>query len=91
METINDVQHFLNYSDFVGDLGSDEYSNFKPVKNVLTNNFQDTDSEQLIQMLGVIDDLHIIFLRQDFQDFQPLTEALCERIFTVYEKKTLDE
>ena len=41
-------------------------------------------------MLGVIDDLHMIFLRQDFQDLHSLTEALCERIFTVYEKKTLD-
>ena len=38
METITDVPHFLNYLDFVGDLGSTEYSNFNRVKNVLTNN-----------------------------------------------------
>ena len=42
-------------------------------------------------MLGVIVDLQIIFLRQDFQVVQPLTEAQRERIFTLYEKKTLDE
>ena len=43
-------------------------------------------------MLGVVDDLlPIIFLRQDFQDVQPLTESLRERISTLYEKKTLDE
>ena len=90
MERINDVQDFLNYLNFVGDLRSDEYSNFNRVKNVLTDNFQDTDSEHIIHMLAAVDDLHIIFLRQDFQDFQPLTEALRERIFTLYEKKMFD-
>ena len=68
METINDVLHFLSHLDFVGELRSDEYNNFNRVENVLTDNFQDMDSEQLIHMLGVFDALHIIFLRQDFQD-----------------------
>ena len=53
--------HSLNSLDFVGDLRKDEYSNFNRVKNVLTDNFQDVHSEQLIHMLGVIDDLRILF------------------------------
>ena len=68
METINGVLHFLNYLDFVGYLRSDEYSNFNCVKNDLKDNFQDVGSEQLIRMLGVIDDLRILFINQDFNE-----------------------
>ena len=66
METINDVLHFLNYLDFVADLRSDDYCNFNQSKKVLKDIFQDVDSEQLIHKLGVIDDLRILFLNQDF-------------------------
>ena len=91
METISDVLHFLNYLDSVADLESHEYSSFGRVKKVLKDNFQDVDLEQLIHMLGVVDDLHILFLNQDFNEFNPLIESLRERIFTLYEKKTIDE
>ena len=91
METINNVLHFLNYLDSVADLENLEYSNFGRVKKVLKDNFQDVDLEQLIHMLGVVDDLHILFLNQDFNEYNPLIESLRERIFTLYEKKTIDE
>ena len=91
METINDVLHFLNYLDSVPDLENHEYCNFGRVKKVLKDNFQDVDLEQLIHMLGVVDDLHILFLNQDLNEFNPLIESLHERIFTLYEKKTIDE
>ena len=91
METINDVLHFLNYLDSVADLENHEYSIFGRVKKVLKDNFQDVDMEQLIHMLGVVDDLHIFFLNQDFNEYNPLIESLRERIFTLYEKKTKDE
>ena len=87
METINDVLHFLNYLDSVADLEIHDYSNFDRVKKVLKHNFQDVDLEQLIHMLGVVDDLHILFLNQDFNEYNPLLELLRERIFTLYEKK----
>ena len=91
METINDVLHFLNYIDFVADLKSDDYSNFNHTKKVMKDNFQDVGSEQLIHMLGVIDDLRILFLNQDFNEVNPLTESLRERIFTLYGKKTIED
>ena len=91
METINDVLHFLNYIDSVADLENHEYSNFGRVKKVLKDNFQDVDLEQLIHMLGVIEDLHLLFINQDFNEYNPLIESLRERIFTLYEKKTKDE
>ena len=91
METINDVLHFLNYLDFVGDLRSDEYSNFNHTKESWKDNFQDVDSDQLIHMLGVIDDLHFLLLRQDFNEVCPITDSLRQRIFTLYEKETIEE
>ena len=91
METINDVLHFLNYLDSVADLENHEYSNFDHAKKVLKDNFQDVDLGQLIHMLGVVDDLHILFLNKDFNEYNPLIESLRERIFTLYEKKTIDE
>ena len=91
METINDVLHFLNYSDFVRYLRSDEYSIFNHTKKVLKHNSQDVDSEQLIHTLGVIDDLRILFLNQDFNEVNPLTKSMRERIFTLYEKKTIED
>ena len=91
METINDVLHFLNCLDSVADLENHEYSNFDRVKKVFKDNFQDMDLGQLIHMLGVVDDLHILFLNQDFNEYNPLIESLRERIFTLYETKTIDE
>ena len=91
METINDVLHFLNYLDSVADLENHEYSNFDRVKKVLIDKFQDVDLGQLLHMLGVVDDLHILVLNQDFNECNPLKESLRERIFTLYEKKTIDE
>ena len=91
METINDVLHFLNYLDSIADLQNHEYSNFDRVKKVLKDNFQDVDLGQLIHMLEVVDDLHILFLNQDFNEYNPLRESLRGRIFTLYEKKTIDE
>ena len=91
METINDVLHFLNDLDFLGHLRSDDYSNFNRIGKVLKDTFQDVDSEQVIRILGVIDDLRILFLRQDFLEVGPLTESLRERIFTQYGKKTIEE
>ena len=91
METINDVLHFLNYLDSVADLENHEYSNFDRVKKVLKDNFQDVDMGQLIHMLGVVDNLHILFVNQDLNEYNPLIESLRERIFTLYEKKTIDE
>ena len=85
METINDVLHFLNYLDSVADLENHEYSNFDRVKKVLKDNFQDVD------LLGIVDDLHILFLNQDFNEYNPLLKSLRERIFTLYEKKIIDE
>ena len=57
----------------------------------MKNNFQDVDSEQVIHLLGVTDDLRIPFPKEDFHEVGPLTASLREKIFTLYEKKTIVE
>ena len=83
METITDVLQLLNHLDFVAYLGSDDYSNFNQTKKVLKDTFQDVELEQLIHMFGVVDDLRILFLNQDFNEVNPLAESLSERISTL--------
>ena len=62
METINDVLHFLNKLDFVGYLESEDYEKFTCNKKVLTDEFQDVNSEKLINMMNIVDDLYILFI-----------------------------
>ena len=59
MQKINEVLPFLNKLLFVGYLENDECEKFACIKKVLTSEFQDIDSEKLINMLGAIDDLYI--------------------------------
>ena len=83
METINDLLHFLNYLDFVADIRNEEYNNFNHIKKFLKYSFQDVDYEQVIHMLGDIDDLHILFLNQSFNEVNTLTESLREKSLTL--------
>ena len=88
METMNNVLYFLNKLDFVGYLESKDHENFNCNKKVLTDEFQDINSEKLINMLGVVDDLRILFLTQSFQDNQRLTTDLRDDIYLLFEEKT---
>ena len=87
METINHVLLFLNRLDFVADLESGDYKNFNCIQKVLTDEFQDVNSEKLINMLGVLDDLHVLFLTQDFEDVQTLTKVSHDDTFLLLRKK----
>ena len=68
MKTKNDVLHFLNKLDFDGYLESVDYEKFSCIKKVLTDEFQDVNSEKLKNLLSVLVDLYILFITQDFQD-----------------------
>ena len=58
MQTINDVLHFSNKLDFAGYLESVDYGKFNCFKKVLTDEFQDVNSEKVIILLSVLDALH---------------------------------
>ena len=81
METTDEVLRFLNYLYVVGDLSEGEYFSFINIRKVLTIYFQHIDWEQLIYMLSIVENIHILFLRQDFQDIEQLIEDIRENFF----------
>ena len=87
MKTLNEVLHFLNKVDLIADLERDEIKNFNCFKKVLMNEFRDLYTEKLINMLCVVDDIHILFITQGFQNFRALTDVLRDDIFLLFNEK----
>ena len=83
METLNHVLYFLNKLDLVGHLESSDYDKFKWIKKMLIDEFEDANSEKLIIILDVLDNLHMLFITQDFQNVQILTDLPREDIFSL--------
>ena len=83
--------YFLNKLDFVGFSESDEYEKFLCIKKVLPDEFQDFDSDKILNMLGVVHDLHILFKTQDFQGVQILVKILRGDIFLLVKEKMIVE
>ena len=79
---MDEVLHFLNKLDFNGYLENEENEKFSCIKKVLTSEYQHLDSEKLLNMLGVNDDLYFLFITQAFQDLQILTNVLRENFFS---------
>ena len=86
MKTIYEVLHFLNKQDFVGYFESNDYEKFNCNKKVLTREFQDVNSDKLINMLGVVDDLCLLFITQDFHNVQTLTDIFRGDSFFLFKK-----
>ena len=91
METINKVLHFPNKLDFVGFLERVDYEKINCIKKVLTDDFQDVNSEKLLNLVSALDDLHILYITQHFQDVQILTNVLRDEIFMLVKEKMEDE
>ena len=91
MKTINEVLHYLNKVDLVADLKGDEFRNFTCIKKVLANDFRDLYTEKLMNMLCVVDDKHILFKTQDFQNNRVLTNVLHDDIFLLINEKLENE
>ena len=60
----------------IADLERDEYENICFIKKLLTDEFQDFNSEKLLNMLGIVDDFCCLYVAQDFRDVQILTSIL---------------
>ena len=87
METVNDVVTFVNKLDLVGYLESNEYDKFIWINKRIIDEFQDNDSAKLINILGVLDNLHTLFINQHFQDVQKLMIVLRGDIFNLLNKR----
>ena len=91
MKIINDVSHFLNKVGLVADSERDEFKKFNCIRKVSTNEFQGLNTEKLINMLGVVDDIHILFITQYFQIVRALTNVLRDDIFLLFSEKMENE
>ena len=87
MKNINEVLHFLNKLDLVADLERDEFKNFNCVKKVLANDFRDLNTEKIINMLIVVDDIYILFITHDFQNVRASTNVLRDDTFLLFNEK----
>ena len=65
--------------------------NLVVIKKVLAREFQDLDSEKLINMLGVIDDMQVLFITLNFHDIQILINILRGHFFLLVKEKMEDE
>ena len=80
METIEDVLHFLNRLDVIGVLTGNEYDNFNKCKEILPEDFIEVDLFKLVEIHGIIDDLHLLFLERNPISYHSLTLSLREKI-----------
>ena len=87
MEPINDLLHFLNRLYFAGYLESDDYEKFSCIKKLLPDAIQDVNSENLLNMLNIVDDLYILFITQDYCDVQILNSILRGKIILLVKEK----
>ena len=75
--------YFSNKLYLAGYFESSDNDKFRWNKKILMDELQDFKSEKLINMLGVLDNLQILFITQDFQNVQILTDVLREDIFSL--------
>ena len=72
---------------FVGCFEEDDYKKFDCVRNILVDEFQDIDSNKLLNMLGFLDDLYIWFRTQEFSHIVDKVKLLREDIFQIVKEK----
>ena len=65
--------------------------NLMVLKKILTREFQNVKSARLLNMLGVVDDLCILFKTQDFHNVQTFTDILRGDICFLFKEKIEDE
>ena len=87
MKTRYEKLHFLNKLDLVADLERDEFENFNCIKKVLAKDFRDLNTEKLINMLNVVDDIYNLFVTQDFRNVRVLTFVLRDDVFLLFNEK----
>ena len=87
MTTINDMLRFLKTLDFANHLGIDDHEKITCMKKVLTDEFQDVNSEKLINLMIIVDDFYVFFITQNFPDVQVFLSILCAGIILLLKEK----
>ena len=91
METINDVMIFLNQMEMYNILTSVELSTFNIIRKILIDEFEDIDSDKLVEMLRTLDDLYIEYLRMKVSFDKSLITTLRNESFDMYDQKMVEK
>ena len=89
MKTVNDIMDFINDLFFVGFLEEDDFKKFDCVRNLLVDEFQEADSKKLVNMLGILDDLYILFRTQEIGHIADKVKLLREDIIHEIKEKMI--
>ena len=84
---INDVLNFLNHMEIFNILNGAQYDDFKINRNLLMEVFESEDLDKVVELLRLLDDLHIDYLRLKFHFDKSKITTLREMIFDMYDEK----
>ena len=88
METINDVIHYMNELMFVGHLEDIKYKNFDKIRIKLIDYFFGrVDTDRLIYLLNIVDDVKITFINFDPALIKNLLDDFRVMIFDLIKEK----
>ena len=91
METINDVLEFLNQMQIYNILTGLELNTFNIFRKILTEEFEDINLDNLVEMLKTLDDLYIEYLRMKVYFDKSLITTLGNKIFEMYNQKMVEK
>ena len=89
METINDVMNFLNQVEIYNILTGVKLSTFNKIRKILTDEFEIIDLDKLVEILKTLDDSYIEYLRMKVCFDKSLITTLKNKIFDMYDQKTV--
>ena len=90
MEAINGVVHIMNKLYFKAILEAEEYNDFGSIREKLIHEFfdDDLDTDDLIELLNMVDDVHVKFLSEQMPVNKEKIDNFRQLIFKVIEQKT---
>ena len=91
METKNDLLSFLNQTEIYNILTGIKLSTFNTIRKILTDEFDNIDLDDLVEMLKTLDDLYIEYLRMKVYFDKSLITTLRNRIFEMYDLKMVEK
>ena len=91
METINDLMNFLNQMDIYNIVSGVELSTFNTIRKILIEEFRDIDLDKLVEILLIIDDLYIEYLKNKVQFDKSIISTLRDKIFNLYNQNLVND
>ena len=91
MEKIIDVLDFLNQIELFNVISGLEYNTFIIIRKILMDEFSNVDFNKLKEVIGILDNLYIAYIRNKLHFDKSLITILRGKIFEMYEQKMIEE